>query len=153
MKKLKYVGNYRTKVGKYNYIYVDNTNLANVFGWDDLYLSGCNVAPEQHFGHMQYSSSFYGYWSNIKDYDSTSFVSSSYSPDLTTCSGDTYLKNTTKLNSTGQGYDNSWSRQCYKHIHLQDNTTQIYAGGQATTTNSNTMRVDGFFYGDSYKAD
>ena len=104
------------------------------------------------FGHMQYSSSFYGYWSNIKDYDSTSFVSSSYSPDLTTCSGDTYLKNTTKLNSTGQGYDNSWSRQCYKHIHLQDNTTQIYAGGQATTTNSNTMRVDGFFYGDSYKA-
>lgn len=148
---LKYVGNYRTKVGKYNYIYVDNTNLANVFGWDDLYLSGCNVAPEQHFGHMQYSSSFYGYWSNIKDYDSTSFVSSSYSPDLTTCSGDTYLKNTTKLNSTGQGYDNSWSRQCYKHIHLQDNTTQIYAGGQATT-NSNTMRVDGFFYGDSYKA-
>ena len=89
---LKYVGNYRTKVGKYNYIYVDNTNLANVFGWDDLYLSGCNVAPEQHFGHMQYSSSFYGYWSNIKDYDSTSFVSSSYSPDLTTCSGDTYLK-------------------------------------------------------------
>ncbi len=148
---LKYVGNYKTKVGKYNYIYVDNTNLANVFGWDDLYLSGCNVAPEQHFGHMQYSSSFYGYWSNIKDYDSTSFVSSSYSPDLTTCSGDTYLKNTTKLNSTGQGYDNSWSRQCYKHIHLQDNTTQIYAGGQATT-NSNTMRVDGFFYGAGYKA-
>ena len=148
---LKYVGNYRTKVGKYNYIYVDNTNLANVFGWDDLYLSGCNVAPEQHFGHMQYSSSFYGYWSNIKDYDSTSFVSSSYSPDLTTCSGDTYLKNTTKLNSTGQGYDNSWSRQCYKHIHLQDNTTQIYAGGQATT-NSNTMRVDGFFFGTGFKA-
>ena len=84
---LKYVGNYKTKVGKYNYIYVDNTNLANVFGWDKLYLSGCNVAPEQHFGHMQYSSSFYGYWSKIKDYDSTSFVSSSYSPDLTTCSG------------------------------------------------------------------
>ena len=148
---LKYVGNYKTKVGKYNYIYVDNTNLANVFGWDKLYLSGCNVAPEQHFGHMQYSSSFYGYWSKIKDYDSTSFVSSSYSPDLTTCSGDTYLQNTTKLNSTGQGYDNSWSRQCYNHIHLRDNTTQIYAGGQATTTNSNTMRVDGYFYGDSYK--
>ena len=147
---LKYVGNYKTKVGKYNYIYVDNTNLANVFGWDKLYLSGCNVAPEQHFGHMQYSSSFYGYWSKIKDYDSTSFVSSSYSPDLTTCSGDTYLQNTTKLNSTGQGYDNSWSRQCYNHIHLRDNTTQIYAGGQATT-NSNTMRVDGYFYGDSYK--
>ena len=149
---LKYVGNYESKVGQYNYIYVDNTNLANVFGWDKLYLNGCNVAPEQHFGHMQYSSSFYGYWSKIKDYNSTSFVSSSYSPDLTTCSGDTYLQNTTKLNSTGQGYDNSWSRQCYNHIHLQDNTTQIYAGGQATTTNSNTMRVDGYFYGDGYKA-
>lgn len=149
---LKYVGNYRSKVGNYNYIYVNKTNLANVFGWDYLYLNECNVAPEQHFGHMQYSSSFYNYWSQLKGNMSTSAVPSSYSPDLTECYGRTYLKNNTKLNSTGQGFSESWSRQCYNHIYLQDNTTKIYAGGQAATANSNTMRVDGFFFGDGYKA-
>lgn len=161
---LKFVGSYKTKVGK-NSITVYNTSLANVFGWDNLYLSGCNVAPEQHFGHMQYNSSFKNYWNVLNyieitsdnkriehPYDSVGCAPSSYIPDLTTCLGETYLKNTTKLNSTGQGYDNSWSRQCYKHINLQDNTTQIYAGGQATTTNSNTMRVDGFFFGTGFKA-
>ncbi len=76
---LKYVGNYRSKVGNYNYIYVNKTNLANVFGWDYLYLNECNVAPEQHFGHMQYSSSFYNYWSQLKGNMSTSAVPSSYS--------------------------------------------------------------------------
>ena len=149
---LKYVGNYRSKVGNYNYIYVNKTNLANVFGWDYLYLNECNVAPEQHFGHMQYSSSFYNYWSQLKGNMSTSAVPSSYSPDLTKCYGRTYLKNNTKLSSTGQGFSESWSRQCYNHIYLQDNTTKIYAGGQAASANSNTMRVDGFFNGDGYKA-
>ena len=149
---LKYVGNYSSKVGNYNYIYVNKTNLANVFGWDYLYLNECNVAPEQHFGHMQYSSSFYNYWSQLKGNMSTSAVPSSYSPDLTTCYGRTYLKNNTKLSSTGQGFSESWSRQCYNHIYLQDNTTKIYAGGQAASANSNTMRVDGFFNGNGYKA-
>ena len=52
----------------YGYIEVNNTQVANVFGWGYLELNNSATCDQSvnNFGHMQYDSSFYHYWTEQK---------------------------------------------------------------------------------------
>lgn len=66
-KGLRFVGTYNAKVSAGNSsITVRNTTVANVFGWDYLYVYNSDVASGSNFGRMQYNSSFSHYYENAQ---------------------------------------------------------------------------------------
>lgn len=141
---LRFVGAYehagydRATAGK-GYIEVNNTQVANVFGWGYLRLNNsvtCDGAVNN-FGHMQYDSSFYKYWTEQKKQDAKGgdrYVPKNYKPDLPTCIGYVAIKSST-ICSGGDCYE-AWNRQRFGRIVLEDNynTFQIYnaMGGNST---------------------
>lgn len=141
---LRFVGAYehagydQATAGK-GYIEVNNTQVANVFGWGYLRLNNsvtCDQAVTN-FGHMQYDSSFYNYWTEQKKQDAKGgdrYVPKDYKPDLPTCIGYVAIKSST-ICSGGDCYE-AWNRQRFGRIVLEDNynTFQIYnaMGGNST---------------------
>lgn len=141
---LRFVGAYehagydQATAGK-GYIEVNNTQVANVFGWGYLRLNNsvtCDGAVNN-FGHMQYDSSFYKYWTEQKKQDAKGgdrYVPKDYKPDLPTCIGYVAIKSST-ICSGGDCYE-AWNRQRFGRIVLEDNynTFQIYnaMGGNST---------------------
>jgi len=138
------------------YIEVNNTQVANVFGWGYLRLNNSVTCDEgvSNFGHMQYDSSFYHYWTEQKKQDAKGgdrYVPKDYKPDLPTCIGYVATKSST-ICSGGDCYE-AWNRQRFGRIVLEDNynTFQIYnaMGGNST----NVVDVDYLDrISDSYKA-
>ena len=138
------------------YIEVNNTQVANVFGWGYLRLNNSVTCDEgvNNFGHMQYDSSFYHYWTEQKKQDAKGgdrYVPKGYKPDLPTCIGYVATKSST-ICSGGDCYE-AWNRQRFGRIVLEDNynTFQIYnaMGGNST----NVVDVDYLDrISDSYKA-
>lgn len=122
-------------------ISVYNTQVANVFGWGKLHLDNsvtCDGSVSN-FGHMQYDSSFYNYWTEQKKQDANGgdrYVSKNYTPDLSKCIGYVYMKNST-ICSGGDCYD-GWNRQRFNSIELRDNNNkfEVY---NATKTNSTNV--------------
>ena len=138
------------------YIEVNNTQVANVFGWGYLRLNNSVTCDGgvSNFGHMQYDSSFYHYWTEQKKQDAKGgdrYVPKDYKPDLPTCIGYVATKSST-ICSGGDCYE-AWNRQRFGRIVLEDNynTFQIYnaMGGNST----NVVDVDYLYrISDSYKA-
>lgn len=138
------------------YIEVNNTQVANVFGWGYLRLNNSVTCDGgvNNFGHMQYDSSFYHYWTEQKKQDAKGgdrYVPKGYKPDLPTCIGYVATKSST-ICSGGDCYE-AWNRQRFGRIVLEDNynTFQIYnaMGGNST----NVVDVDYLDrISDSYKA-
>ena len=138
------------------YIEVNNTQVANVFGWGYLRLNNSVTCDGgvSNFGHMQYDSSFYHYWTEQKKQDAKGgdrYVPKNYKPDLPTCIGYVATKSST-ICSGGDCYE-AWNRQRFGRIVLEDNynTFQIYnaMGGNST----NVVDVDYLDrISDSYKA-
>ena len=138
------------------YIEVNNTQVANVFGWGYLRLNNSVTCDGgvSNFGHMQYDSSFYNYWTEQKKQDAKGgdrYVPKDYKPDLPTCIGYVATKSST-ICSGGDCYE-AWNRQRFGRIVLEDNynTFQIYnaMGGNST----NVVDVDYLDrISDSYKA-
>lgn len=141
---LRFVGAYehagydQTTAGK-GYIEVNNTQVANVFGWGYLELNNSATCDQSvnNFGHMQYDSSFYNYWTEQKKQDAKGgdrYVPKDYKPDLPTCIGYVTIKSST-ICSGGDCYE-AWNRQRFGRIVLKDNynTFQIYnaMGGNST---------------------
>ena len=141
---LRFVGAYehagydQATAGK-GYIEVNNTQVANVFGWGYLRLNNSVTCDEgvNNFGHMQYDSSFYNYWTEQKKQDAKGgdrYVPKDYKPDLPTCIGYVAIKSST-ICSGGDCYE-AWNRQRFGRIVLEDNynTFQIYnaMGGNST---------------------
>lgn len=141
---LRFVGAYQhagydqATAGK-GYIEVNNTQIANVFGWGYLELNNSVTCDGgvNNFGHMQYDSSFYHYWTEQKKQDAKGgdrYVPKDYTPDLPTCIGYVTIKSST-ICSGGDCYE-AWNRQRFGRIVLQDNynTFQIYnaTGGNST---------------------
>ena len=141
---LRFVGAYehagydQATAGK-GYIEVNNTQVANVFGWGYLRLNNSVTCDEavNNFGHMQYDSSFYKYWTEQKKQDAKGgdrYVPKNYKPDLPTCIGYVAIKSST-ICSGGDCYE-AWNRQRFGRIVLEDNynTFQIYnaMGGNST---------------------
>ena len=127
------------------YIEVNNTQVANVFGWGYLRLNNSVTCDGgvSNFGHMQYDSSFYHYWTEQKKQDAKGgdrYVPKDYKPDLPTCIGYVATKSST-ICSGGDCYE-AWNRQRFGRIVLEDNynTFQIYnaMGGNST----NVVDVD-----------
>ena len=123
----------------YGYIEVNNTQVANVFGWGYLELNNSATCDQSvnNFGHMQYDSSFYHYWTEQKKQDAKGgdrYVPKDYKPDLPTCIGYVTIKSST-ICSGGDCYE-AWNRQRFGRIVLKDNynTFQIYnaMGGNST---------------------
>lgn len=123
----------------YGYIEVNNTQVANVFGWGYLELNNSATCDQSvnNFGHMQYDSSFYHYWTEQKKQDAKGgdrYVPKNYKPDLPTCIGYVTIKSST-ICSGGDCYE-AWNRQRFGRIVLKDNynTFQIYnaMGGNST---------------------
>lgn len=123
----------------YGYIEVNNTQVANVFGWGYLELNNSATCDQSvnNFGHMQYDSSFYHYWTEQKKQDAKGgdrYVPKGYKPDLPTCIGYVTIKSST-ICSGGDCYE-AWNRQRFGRIVLKDNynTFQIYnaMGGNST---------------------
>lgn len=122
-------------------ISVYNTQVANVFGWGKLHLDNsvtCDGSVSN-FGHMQYDSSFYHYWTEQKKQDANGgdrYVSKNYTPNLSKCIGYVYMKNST-ICSGGDCYD-GWNRQRFNSIELRDNNNkfEVY---NATKTNSTNV--------------
>ena len=121
------------------YIEVNNTQVANVFGWGYLRLNNSVTCDGgvSNFGHMQYDSSFYHYWTEQKKQDAKGgdrYVPKDYKPDLPTCIGYVATKSST-ICSGGDCYE-AWNRQRFGGIVLEDNynTFQIYnaMGGNST---------------------
>lgn len=121
------------------YIEVNNTQVANVFGWGYLRLNNSATCDGvvNNFGHMQYDSSFYHYWTEQKKQDAKGgdrYVPKNYKPDLPTCIGYVATKSST-ICSGGDCYE-AWNRQRFGRIVLEDNynTFQIYnaMGGNST---------------------
>lgn len=129
-------------------ITVNNAQVANVFGWGWLNLINSSTCSEEvnNFGHMQYDSSFYNYWTEKKKQDNKGgnhYVPGTYKPDLTGCKG--YVQMTSSnIYSGGDCYDytTGWNRQRFGRIVLMDNynTFRIYnaIGGNGT----NVVDVD-----------
>ncbi len=138
------------------YIEVNNTQVANVFGWGYLRLNNSVTCDGgvSNFGHMQYDSSFYHYWTEQKKQDAKGgdrYVPKDYKPDLPTCIGYVATKSST-ICSGGDCYE-AWNRQRFGRIVLEDNynTFQIYnaMGGNST----NVVDVESLErISDSYKA-
>lgn len=141
---LRFVGAYehagydQATAGK-GYIEVNNTQVANVFGWGYLRLNNSVTCDGvvNNFGHMQYDSSFYHYWTEQKKQDAKGgdrYVPKDYTPDLPTCIGYVAIKSST-ICSGGDCYE-AWNRQRFGRIVLEDNynTFQIYnaMGGNST---------------------
>lgn len=141
---LRFVGAYqgagydKATAGK-GYIEVNNTQIANVFGWGYLELNNSVTCDGNvnNFGHMQYDSSFYHYWTEQKKQDAKGgdrYVPKDYKPDLPTCIGYVTIKSST-ICSGGDCYE-AWNRQRFGRIVLKDNynTFQIYnaMGGNST---------------------
>lgn len=141
---LRFVGAYehagydQTTAGK-GYIEVNNTQVANVFGWGYLELNNSATCDQSvnNFGHMQYDSSFHNYWTEQKKQDAKGgdrYVPKDYKPDLPTCIGYVTIKSST-ICSGGDCYE-AWNRQRFGRIVLKDNynTFQIYnaMGGNST---------------------
>lgn len=133
-----YAGYDQATAGK-GYIEVNNTQVANVFGWGYLRLNNSVTCDEavNNFGHMQYDSSFYNYWTEQKKQDAKGgdrYVPKAYKPDLPTCIGYVAIKSST-ICSGGDCYE-AWNRQRFGRIVLEDNynTFQIYnaMGGNST---------------------
>ena len=116
---LNYVGTYNNKVSVgLSYINVKNTTVMNVFGWDQLDLRNCSVAPETHFGRMQHDSSFKKYWANKGTIEAANGASK-YTADITSYNGTTWLYSTT-VYSTGSHYEGAWNRQRYGMMFIMD---------------------------------
>lgn len=123
-------------------ITVNNTQVANVFGWGwlDLYGSStCNL-DVNNFGHMQYDSSFYNYWTEQKKQNENGgsyYAPGTYAPDLKGCLGYVEMKSS-NIYSGGDCFDSKkgWNRQRFGGIVLKDNynTFRIYnaTGGNST---------------------
>ena len=133
-----YAGYDQTTAGK-GYIEVNNTQVANVFGWGYLELNNSATCDQSvnNFGHMQYDSSFYNYWTEQKKQDAKGgdrYVPKDYKPNLPTCIGYVTIKIST-ICSGGDCYE-AWNRQRFGRIVLKDNynTFQIYnaMGGNST---------------------
>lgn len=123
-------------------ITVNNTQVANVFGWGwlDLYGSSTCNQDVNNFGHMQYDSSFYHYWTEQKKQNENGgsyYAPGTYTPDLKGCIGYVVMKSS-NIYSGGDCFDSTkgWNRQRFGRIVLQDNynTFRIYnaTGGNST---------------------
>ena len=123
-------------------ITVNNTQVANVFGWGwlDLYGSSTCNQDVHNFGHMQYDSSFYHYWTEQKKQNENGgsyYAPGTYTPDLKGCIGYVVMKSS-NIYSGGDCFDSTkgWNRQRFGRIVLQDNynTFRIYnaTGGNST---------------------
>ena len=123
-------------------ITVNNTQVANVFGWGwlDLYGSSTCNQDVNNFGHMQYDSSFYRYWTEQKKQNENGgsyYAPGTYTPDLKGCIGYVVMKSS-NIYSGGDCFDSTkgWNRQRFGRIVLKDNynTFRIYnaTGGNST---------------------
>lgn len=123
-------------------ITVNNTQVANVFGWGwlDLYGSSTCNQDVNNFGHMQYDSSFYHYWTEQKKQNENGgsyYAPGTYIPDLKGCIGYVVMKSS-NIYSGGDCFDSTkgWNRQRFGRIVLKDNynTFRIYnaTGGNST---------------------
>ena len=123
-------------------ITVNNTQVANVFGWGwlDLYGSSTCNQDVNNFGHMQYDSSFYRYWTEQKKQNENGgsyYAPGTYAPDLKGCIGYVVMKSS-NIYSGGDCFDSTkgWNRQRFGRIVLKDNynTFRIYnaTGGNST---------------------
>lgn len=123
-------------------ITVNNTQVANVFGWGwlDLYGSSTCNQDVHNFGHMQYDSSFYHYWTEQKKQNENGgsyYAPGTYTPNLKGCIGYVVMKSS-NIYSGGDCFDSTkgWNRQRFGRIVLQDNynTFRIYnaTGGNST---------------------
>ena len=123
-------------------ITVNNTQVANVFGWGWLDLYGSSTCNEDvnNFGHMQYDSSFYNYWTEQKKQNENGgsyYAPGTYIPDLKGCIGYVVMKSS-NIYSGGDCFDSTkgWNRQRFGRIVLKDNynTFRIYnaTGGNST---------------------
>lgn len=123
-------------------ITVNNTQVANVFGWGWLDLYGSSTCSEDmgNFGHMQYDSSFYNYWTEQKKQNENGgsyYAPGTYAPDLKGCLGYVEMKSS-NIYSGGDCFDSKkgWNRQRFGRIVLKDNynTFRIYnaTGGNST---------------------
>ena len=123
-------------------ITVNNTQVANVFGWGwlDLYGSSTCNQDVNNFGHMQYDSSFYNYWTEQKKQNENGgsyYAPGTYTPDLKGCLGYVEMKSS-NIYSGGDCFDSTkgWNRQRFGRIVLKDNynTFRIYnaTGGNST---------------------
>lgn len=123
-------------------ITVNNTQVANVFGWGwlDLYGSSTCNQDVNNFGHMQYDSSFYHYWTEQKKQNENGgsyYAPGTYTPDLKGCLGYVEMKSS-NIYSGGDCFDSTkgWNRQRFGRIVLKDNynTFRIYnaTGGNST---------------------
>ena len=123
-------------------ITVNNTQVANVFGWGWLDLYGSSTCNEDvnNFGHMQYDSSFYNYWTEQKKQNENGgsyYAPGTYIPDLKGCIGYVVMKSS-NIHSGGDCFDSTkgWNRQRFGRIVLKDNynTFRIYnaTGGNST---------------------
>ena len=123
-------------------ITVNNTQVANVFGWGwlDLYGSSTCNQDVNNFGQMQYDSSFYNYWTEQKKQNENGgsyYAPGTYAPDLKGCLGYVEMKSS-NIYSGGDCFDSKkgWNRQRFGGIVLKDNynTFRIYnaTGGNST---------------------
>lgn len=123
-------------------ITVNNTQVANVFGWGWLDLYGSSTCSQDmgNFGHMQYDSSFYNYWTEQKKQNENGgsyYAPGTYAPDLKGCLGYVEMKSS-NIYSDGDCFDSKkgWNRQRFGRIVLKDNynTFRIYnaTGGNST---------------------
>ena len=123
-------------------ITVNNTQVANVFGWGWLDLYGSSTCSQDmgNFGHMQYDSSFYNYWTEQKKQNENGgsyYAPGTYAPDLKGCLGYVEMKSS-NIYSGGDCFDSEkgWNRQRFGRIVLKDNynTFRIYnaTGGNST---------------------
>lgn len=123
-------------------ITVNNTQVANVFGWGWLDLYGSSTCNQDmgNFGHMQYDSSFYNYWTEQKKQNENGgsyYAPGTYAPDLKGCLGYVEMKSS-NIYSGGDCFDSKkgWNRQRFGRIVLKDNynTFRIYnaTGGNST---------------------
>lgn len=124
-------------------ITVNNTQVANVFGWGwlDLYGSSTCNQDVHNFGHMQYDSSFYNYWTEQKKQNENGgsyYAPGTYTPDLKGCIGYVVMKSS-NIYSGGDCFDSTkgWNRQRFGRIVLQDNynTFRIYNATGDNSTN------------------
>ena len=141
-------------------ITVNNTQVANVFGWGWLDLKNSSTCSEEtnNFGHMQYDSSFYHYWTEKKKQDEkggSHYVPGTYSPNLTGCKG--YVEMTSSNIYSGGDcypYTTGWNRQRFGGVVLKDNnnTFQIFNGTGVNGTNVVDMNFLRSAVNTSYKA-
>lgn len=151
-KGLRFVGTYNAKVSAGNSsITVRNTTVANVFGWDYLYVYNSDVASGSNFGRMQYNSSFSHYYENASTIEYKN-GKASYTPDQRGYEGIASF-NSSHIYSTGQHWEGGWNRQYYKIIQLWDSGNKFELSG-CDKDGSNLFRVEKYIYGvtSSYKA-